>query len=115
MEPKDRAEHSWEKDGIKYYICYVDILTGHYCGYCEFPERPLQSAGWDRVVEDIPIHGGITYVEEFEGRMIYGFDCAHYGDAENPMTKNIEWLKQECERMATEIKLAAFQCDTLPK
>lgn len=104
--PEDKATETWEKDGIGYSIVQHSSY-GHYCGYCRFPERPLIEEGYFGIATYVPVHGGITYAkQDVDGSMVYGFDCAHAEDDEKPETRDVEWLKAECERMAEAIKIA---------
>jgi len=79
----------------------------HYCGYARFPARPVKEPGYGGIMRFVPVHGGLTYAEEDkDGSMVYGFDCAHCGDEGRPETRDIGWLRQECERMVKVIKAA---------
>lgn len=39
--------------------------------------------------------------------MVYGFDCNHAHDKNNPKLRDIEWLGEECFRMGRAILVAA--------
>lgn len=96
---------AWEKENIKYSIVLTSM--GHYCGYAKFTERPTKETGYDGILTYVPIHGGITYAQSDEDGFEYGFDCAHAGDETCTELRDIEWLTQECERMALAIQVAA--------
>ncbi|MEN6426082.1 MAG: hypothetical protein ABFE13_12005 [Phycisphaerales bacterium] len=103
---------SWEHDGLKFTVLFVDMHYGphggHYCGYVRFPKRPVREPGYEGIIAYVPVHGGVTYDHQDEdGSMVYGFDCGHYDDDNNPDLRNPKWLHDECERMAVAILLAA--------
>jgi hypothetical protein len=79
----------------------------HHCGYASFPKRPTKEEGYRGILTYVPVHGGITFAEEQDGRMVYGFDCDHYGDEDRPELKDLDWLRRECARMALGIQVAA--------
>lgn len=104
--PENEALAVWERDGNTYSI--FEHPSGHYCGYCRMPVRPVIEKGYHGFLVYVPAHGGITYSEESaDGTMVYGFDCAHSGDdkPESP-THNLEWVAYECEKMAKAIEKA---------
>ena len=96
----------WTKDDIHFVIKQHTSL-GHYCGYCTFPLRPVKEQGYRGILTYVPVHGGITLANNEEEEMTYGFDCMHCDDDANPLMKDINWLKAECERMALAIQVAA--------
>jgi len=94
---------SWVKDGIRY-----SLWSGpHYCGYCTFPKRITKESGYGGILTYVPVHGGITFAEQSEDGMRYGFDCAHAGDDMDPKTWDEVWLVGQCELMANGIIVAA--------
>jgi hypothetical protein len=101
--PESKAVETWERDGLRF-----SIVSGrHFCGYVRFTERPVREEGYHGVLEYAPVHGGITYARSDEAGMVYGFDCAHAGDDTDPKTRDLAWLRAECERMGTAIRAAA--------
>jgi len=97
---------TWEARGVRFHL--VKHPAGHYCGYCVFPERLVKEQGDSGLLTYVPVHGGITYAEETEeGRMVYGFDCAHAGDECDPRCTDELWLTHETETMAGAILIAA--------
>lgn len=112
--PEDDAVETWRQDGAVFSIVQVRRL-GHYCGYVRFPSRPTKEQGHKGILTYVPVHGGITYADEAEdGSMVYGFDCAHSGDDQDPKLKDLEWLRAECQHMAQAISIAvAYEDDYL--
>lgn len=103
---------SWEHDGLQYGIVHSDSpIPGwprHHCGYVAFPKRPVSEKGYGGLLTYVPVHGGITYAQEFtDGSMVYGFDCAHAGDESNPNTSDLTWLRSECLKLGLGVALAA--------
>jgi len=109
----------WEADEIIFTIlfCKQDKLVskimrdqrgGWHTGYCRFRKRPLAEKKYGGIVVYVPVHGGITYAKEDEMGFTYGFDCHHAGDETKPHLANIDWLRDECQRMAVGIKIAAL-------
>lgn len=94
-------------EGLRRYVALHPVL-GHYCGCAVLRQRPALEPGYDGILTYVPVHGGITYAEELaDGRMIYGFDCAHANDELNPQYQDVEWLFAEIDRMVTGVQLAA--------
>jgi hypothetical protein len=80
---------------------------GHHCGYAIF-EKPQLLNGKDmhyKIVAEIPVHGGLNFVQKYGNLTIYGFDCGHCDDDAKPFTKDMKWLTEETERMTTGILL----------
>jgi hypothetical protein len=117
----------FEHEGIN---CLVQRnQMGALCGYCEIPKGHKYFAG---DYDDIPYeaHGGLTYSEYGPLGFWIGFDCAHSYDVvpacenmlieiQNKMRqrlrlessrifersyKNIEFVKQQCMKLAEQIK-----------
>ena len=96
-------EIAWENGGLSYQLIN---RSGFYCGYVRFPERPVREEGHDGLLTYVPVHGGITYANTDGQSAMYGFDCAHLGDASDPRCSDVDWLKAECERMGAGILTA---------
>lgn len=104
---------------------------GHLCGYVRIPRRhPLYAHGWQRRVEKLQAHGGITFTGEMHrqgggkrpGRWI-GFDCAHAWDLvpgfeelgfkdkfvnnSKGAYRDIAYVTAQVERMARQVKAMA--------
>ena len=110
--PEEKALETWKADGATFSIIERNIfglsIGAPYNGYVRFPSRPVKEEGYQGIMTYVPVHGGITYAEESEdGSMVYGFDCAHFGDENNPELFEIDWVKAECQRMASAISIAA--------
>ena len=59
------------------------ILEDHWCGYTTFEKRPLFEKWYKGIVQEVPVHGGVTFAEKNEyamGTFTYGFNCAHGRD-----------------------------------
>ena len=74
-------------------------------GYVEFPKRPVREQGYEGLLTYVPVHGGITYANEDEDGMIYGFDTLHHDSSSKPRS-NKEWIKKQIEIMIKGILLA---------
>jgi len=105
LYPESVATFTWEYDCKQ--CSLLMTRTGHYCGYVLFAEKPMKEPGYNGILSYVPVHGGITYARAEYGGMVYGFDCAHLGDEHNPDVRDISWLKEQCERLADGIVLAA--------
>lgn len=108
----EASRKTWQKDNVTFYIVKNEwnhgLTGGHYCGYCQFAKRPVIEQDYNGILTYVPVHGGITYAKEQpDGSMIYGFDCAHWGDDNDARCISKEWLTAECERMALGIQVAA--------
>ena len=105
MYPDSQAFEQWEHNGC---VCYLLHTTmGHNCGYVRFPKKPVKEDGYNGILTYVPVHGGITYAHSNEDGMVYGFDCAHSGDEDNPDVRDTSWLKGQCRLMVNSIALAA--------
>ena len=103
------AEHHWAKDGVDYFLHRHGLIIGYWwwCGYARFPKRPLVEEGYGGIAVYVPVHGSITFAQEENGTMTYGFNCGYLDDTKNPHLQDIDWLRAETERMATSIRVAA--------
>jgi hypothetical protein len=82
--------------------------SSFYCGYIRFPKNPFKhQKGYDGLLTYIPAHGGLTYGEEdWDGSMVYGFDCGHAFDSEKSHLKDRDWLSAHCEMIGHAIMIA---------
>lgn len=102
--PEAMAVERWG-DGESYGCAIVwnasetmSLKPGWYCGYVRFKHDP------EVLAEEVEVHGGVTYYErDPDGSVVYGFDCAHYMDFDDPNKKDLNWLKAEVERMRISI------------
>lgn len=115
------VKKTWGHHGMAFTIIEVDLFEGmpkdyspspliercHYCGYVRFETRPVKIQGYSGILTYVPVHGGITYCDEDEAGVVYGFDCGHAGDQERPELKDMEWLGTECFKMGRAIQVAA--------
>jgi hypothetical protein len=95
------------KNGIEYQIIEMDAFEDHYyCGYCTIPISLVPHSMMNPSEGDftnIRVHGGVTYVKLKPNGLCVGFDCAHWHSFSNPKTRDLEWLKAECENMAKQV------------
>lgn len=104
--PESEAVKVWTIEDMTFSI--VKQPFGHYCGYVRFPERFVEENDYHGILTYVPVHGGITFARMFGNDMVYGFDCAHADDENDPDLRNIDWLTDECERMAWAIIVAYY-------
>lgn len=70
--------HSWTTMA-GYPAIVVAYPMGHRCGYVQLPDNhPCVGKDYDEL--GIRVHGELTYGKG----AVFGFDCAHYGDAKDP-------------------------------
>lgn len=120
------AEKQWTtKAG--YEAIVVVQPQGHRCGYVKVPkDHPVDGRGCDEI--DISVHGGLTYEKFTNDGTIFGFACAHYGDAPDVslmelkyrlvhdqlcsfediyagcVIRSLDYCIEECENMAQQFK-----------
>jgi hypothetical protein len=119
------VEH-WQKDGVDLYICEAPMWEemqriyregillpsmtryfGRWNGYCKFAKLPGLIPGRDGIYTYVPVHGGITYFQEWaDGSVTYGFDTGHAHSSESPID-DLGWMRLETESMARSIQIAA--------
>lgn len=96
-------------EGYRYFIvknpCADSGLAG-YNGYILFPKRLTVESGYNGILSYVPVHGGITFTEDFDEGVVYGFDTAHYNSAQFPRT-DINWIKEQIAIMLRGIQKAA--------
>ncbi len=103
--PENKAVNIWTKGNVMFSIVWHSACS-HYCGYCRFSKRFVKEQSYNGILTYVPVHGGITYAEHWtNGSMVYGFDCGHSRDDKNEYLKSIDCLKNECERMAKQIRI----------
>jgi hypothetical protein len=76
-----------------------------YNGYILFAERPVKEPVYHGILTYVPVHGGITYAEQDELGMVYGFDTRHCDSGSYPI-RDTTWIKEQCEIMLKGILLA---------
>lgn len=62
--------------------CEVIIFDGHYCGYVDVPKsHPFYETDYmNPKIEDLDVHGGVTYADSNGDFWRFGWDAAHAGD-----------------------------------
>lgn len=94
---KEKAIKIGKINGYEYWIVPAP-MEGGLNGYIVFPKRPVRETGYEGILTYVPVHGGITYVQEDELGMVYGFDTLHCDSAERPRTDKA-WIKKQCKIM----------------
>lgn len=109
IERRNKMEYPESDASYRYRnLSVVQTKLGHYCGYCRLP-RMFAESGYGGLLRYVPVHGGITYAEQSEnGQMVYGFDCAHYGDETNPRWWDYMNILKEARKMEFAIWIATF-------
>jgi len=88
-----------------------------YNGYVIYPKRPVREKGYWGILTYVPVHGGITYAEEDELGMVYGFDTGHHDSQQFPR-KDGDWIQHQCGIMimgitkAIEVERNYLRCTT---
>lgn len=112
------------------YNCFISrSICGSLCGYVKVPEdHPWHKKYYDDI--DAEVHGGLTFSGSTPNGYLVGFDCAHVYDLIpevyspkythsqrallnemnstlcNPSYKNIDFVVNECKRLAYQAKEA---------
>jgi len=73
-----------------------------------FPKRhaPRLKMGTGNIVQYIPVHGGITYMEKDSVAAVWGFDTQHLSSEKEPIAEP-EWVVANCWILYRGLKLAA--------
>jgi hypothetical protein len=87
-----------------YYILHSPFMTLN--GYILFPKRPTVETGYNGILTYVPVHGGITFCEEYIEGILYGFDTLHC-DSENYPINDTRWIKNQIVIMTKGILKAA--------
>ncbi len=74
-----------------------------HCGYVALPGLETDLTEMKAYELDVDVHGGITFMKNEEGAMVFGFDCNHLGDINREKVSNLEWLTNETEKMADQL------------
>ena len=85
---------------------------GHLCGYVSVPAYLWHLRCSDPLLEDITVHGGLTFTGEMDQRYWLGFDCAHSGDyvprmdswADPKNYKDFFFVRKEVTQLAKQIE-----------
>ena len=100
---KNSAIESGEILGHEYFILHNPNSRLNFNGYVRYKKRPVVEGSG--ILTYVPVHGGITYVDENEGVVTYGFDTGHCDSHEFP-TSNPAWIKEQIEIMIRGIEIA---------
>ena len=79
-------------------------IYDYFCGYTWFKKDEVPEEWYE--YDNIPcldVHGGITFSELIGDYIVYGFDCAHYGDDKNEQLRDPEHILELCREMRREI------------
>lgn len=106
-DPLETYPYNYEGDALRegrFVVIRTDL--GHLCGYTAIDNR-LLPASWHGSYDPSPlqlmaIHGGVTYAENLGDFTIFGFDCCHAGDRENPALQDVQHvmaLVREMDRL----------------
>lgn len=82
---------------------HIKSIDKYYCGYValdKFLFKDVQDM--EKFRQDIYVHGGVTFMENDGDTVIFGFDCAHSFDYEDP--KDLDFVKNEVEMMEKDIR-----------
>ncbi len=110
---EDRGTYKGHRWGVKFMASH-----GYRCGYVEVPEslNKLKSN-----LEDLSVHGGVTYIEHLNPldymptkNLWIGFDCAHAGDGLGcppeafeglfqGEVRSLEYCVKECEKLIDQL------------
>lgn len=69
-----------------------------YNGYILFKKRPVREKGYKGILDYVPVHGGITYADEDNNGIVYGFDTAHAGQEGLPV-RDMKWTRKQIRVM----------------
>ena len=71
------------------------------CGYVKVDrENKNYKLSYDDL-EDVYVHGGVTFSDFIDGEYWFGFDCAHYNDSFE--IQSLEYCVYECENLAKQL------------
>jgi len=86
-------------------ICINGYHEKYFCGYTWFKtsEIPEDWLEYDNIDYNLDIHGGLTYSTIVGDYVIYGFDCAHLDDENNPNLRDETYVLELCRVMRSEI------------
>jgi hypothetical protein len=106
----DRIDHVTILD--KYAALKINNgYSDHYCGYTWIEKSKVPEEWWEysNIPYDLDIHGGLTYSDVVGDYVIYGFDCAHLNDENDPRLQDETFILELCQVMRSEI-LSAIPC-----
>jgi hypothetical protein len=107
FKQKDIVEiGKWKVDDTEYEYWIINSPFGALNGYAVFNRRPTKETGYHGILTYVPVHGGITFAEKWNDKMIYGFDTGHCDSNEFPINDK-KWIKEQIEIMVKGILKAA--------
>lgn len=93
-------------EDIKGSCCIIrrnNLEAPYYCGYCAIQKDQIPESWHGDYNADglqyLRIHGGITYTEVRGDYVVFGFDCAHLHDDENPLLQDPEHVMKLAQDM----------------
>lgn len=115
-EPEDFVG-PWQSHGL---TCHLTRNTmGSWCGYVTVPAGHILFGMPFDVLEDVGVHGGLSYAAREGDGWAFGFDCSHHGDITPSMRTDThktvvelwgdaiyrtrEWTKDETHRLAEQL------------
>jgi hypothetical protein len=111
-EPSKNAKIVWEdwnKLIVEIYmpmpvnLSHIKMIDKYYCGYVAFDKVLFRDiSDIKKFSEEVWVHGGVTFLEEDGDTIIFGFDCAHAFDFEEP--KDLDFVKNEIDMMERDIR-----------
>ena len=108
--PVYRESQGIKRDNPKLYESLPTLQKwGRFNGYVRFPKLPVVAPGIHGIVDYVPVHGGITFCQEWwDGSATYGFDTAHaISEKMTEIINDVSWMMAETESMARSIQIAA--------
>ena len=88
------SDDKWEQQGMTCFVLQVPN-SGHWDGYV-ISDKQIDN------VNEIRVHGGITFELREGNRFMYGFDTVHYMDTLENRPR--EWVIEETKCLANEIQ-----------
>lgn len=88
-------------------MAVLDCRGMHLCGYVALADEAIP-AEW-RGNYDAPglqflaVHGGLTFAESENGWSVFGFDCGHAGDSDNPALSDPDHVLHLTRQMRTQL------------
>jgi len=82
----------------------------HYCGYVVFDRKDVPETWFNDdydldSMDLLAIHGGLTYKEVKGDYVVFGFDCMHAGDEDNPLLQDLDYVIKLVDQMESQLKL----------
>ena len=92
-------------DGYVSSIPNLPDIPDWFCGYCAIKKDKLPNAWWGDYeadgIEFLNVHGGITYAKLEGDWAVFGFDCSHHNDANNPNCQDPNWVMAQAKQLET--------------